>query len=313
MSSQAPASTGRLSLRFISGKYQGGEFPLPQRGEIFVGRSSELDMVLVEDMVSRRHAVIRVDGANLEVEDLGSTNGSFVNGERVQKALLSEGDRLLIGTSIIRIVRGSENAEMVDSTAEGQPQLEAKATTSKNKAMTGSIAEVPIPDLLQLFGTAKKTGTLSIRTDIDLGKLHLEEGRIIHASLNGNDDIEALKCAYRIITWKDGIFEMGRPEPIDASVERLDLTTEAVLMEALHQSDELARLEPDMPPRSAHLTLAVPLIAPLRSLSPQELDVVQLAHNYGHVETVMNHAEGSDLEIATIIVKLLRESYFRID
>ena len=37
-----------LALRFISGKYQGGEFPLPESGEIVIGRSSELDMVLVE-------------------------------------------------------------------------------------------------------------------------------------------------------------------------------------------------------------------------------------------------------------------------
>ena len=53
-----------LALRFISGKYQGGEFPLPDSGEIVIGRSSELDMVLVEDMVSRRHAKISVEGGD---------------------------------------------------------------------------------------------------------------------------------------------------------------------------------------------------------------------------------------------------------
>ena len=40
-------------LRFISGKYKGGEFPVSADKEIVVGRSSDLDMVLVEDMVSR--------------------------------------------------------------------------------------------------------------------------------------------------------------------------------------------------------------------------------------------------------------------
>ena len=47
-----------FALRFISGKYQGGEFPLPPDREIVIGRSSDLDMVLVEDMVSRKHAKI---------------------------------------------------------------------------------------------------------------------------------------------------------------------------------------------------------------------------------------------------------------
>ena len=48
------------ALRFISGKYQGGEFPLKTSKQIVIGRSSELDMVLVEDMVSRKHAKITV-------------------------------------------------------------------------------------------------------------------------------------------------------------------------------------------------------------------------------------------------------------
>src|SRR5690606_36736860 len=90
---------GQLVLRFISGKYQGGEFPLIEGVPVVVGRSSDLDMGLVEEIVSRRHAHIELRSAVVQVEDLGSTNGTFVNGERVQKASLTEGVRLLIGTS----------------------------------------------------------------------------------------------------------------------------------------------------------------------------------------------------------------------
>ena len=49
--------TAQWALRFISGKYQGGEFPLRPNREIIIGRSSDLDMVLVEDMVSRKHGL----------------------------------------------------------------------------------------------------------------------------------------------------------------------------------------------------------------------------------------------------------------
>jgi predicted component of type VI protein secretion system len=98
----------RFALRFISGKYQGGEFPVRLNREIIIGRSSDLDMVLVEDMVSRRHAKISSSENEVFIQDLGSTNGTFVNGEKIAgRARLSEGDRILLGTSIIRPKHGA--------------------------------------------------------------------------------------------------------------------------------------------------------------------------------------------------------------
>src|SRR5579862_9654772 len=91
-------------LRFISGKYQGGEFPVAADKQILIGRSSDLDMVLVEDMVSRKHARIAMQGDQIWIEDLGSTNGTFVNGEKIKRARLKEGDRVLIGTSILKLL-----------------------------------------------------------------------------------------------------------------------------------------------------------------------------------------------------------------
>ena len=94
-------------LRFISGKYQGGEFPLVEGTEYFVGRSSDCALVLVEDMISRQHAKFVVANGEVTLVDLGSTNGSFVNGERVNSQQLREGDRILFGTSIIRLIAAS--------------------------------------------------------------------------------------------------------------------------------------------------------------------------------------------------------------
>src|SRR6476659_8709993 len=98
------AGGGEFALKFISGKYQGGEFPLPDRGEVVIGRASDVGMVLVEDMVSRKHARLIVDGTRLGIIDLGSTNGTFVNGEKVQKMELKIGDRVLVGTNILKVV-----------------------------------------------------------------------------------------------------------------------------------------------------------------------------------------------------------------
>jgi hypothetical protein len=64
---------------------------------------------------------------------------------------------------------------------------------------------------------------------------------------------------------------------------------------------------------SATLSLTMPLIPPLRDLGPEELDVLQLAYNYGHVETVLNKSLATDLETSEILVKLLKSGYLKSD
>jgi len=69
------------------------------RDPVVIGRLSSADIVLSDSNVSRRHAELRRDDDGWAVVDLGSTNGTKVNGERVQHHLLADGDRLSFGTS----------------------------------------------------------------------------------------------------------------------------------------------------------------------------------------------------------------------
>ncbi|MEC7525766.1 MAG: DUF4388 domain-containing protein [Myxococcota bacterium] len=302
----------QYALRFISGKYQGGEFPLPASKEIVVGRSSELDMVLVEDMVSRRHAKITVTGDQIFIQDLGSTNGTFVNGEKIKRARLQEGDRILIGTSIIKLV-AVDSSNVSDAGAKSNLEdVAAGRRTSQVRTMSGSIAEIPLPDLMQLFSASKKSGTLVVRTDQDVGKLFFDGGSVVYATVNDNFDVSPLKSLYRILTWEDGTFDMEPPEEREF-LEPISMSTEGILMEAMRQIDEIRRLGPDMPPMHATISLAMPMIPPLRDLTPEELDVLQLAYNYGHTETILNKSLASDLDTSQILIKLLKSGYLRVE
>ena len=63
-----------------------------------VGRAPRADFVVDAALVSRVHCRLTLDAAGkLEIEDLGSTNGTFVNGRKVGKTTLSDGDKLTIG------------------------------------------------------------------------------------------------------------------------------------------------------------------------------------------------------------------------
>lgn len=91
-----PAETGK-SARLAA---QGGgavDIALPVGKAIVVGRSRDADVVLALPEVSARHVRLRYDGTALAVEDLGSRNGSFVNGRRVNNARLQAGDVLRLG------------------------------------------------------------------------------------------------------------------------------------------------------------------------------------------------------------------------
>jgi hypothetical protein len=71
-----------------------------------IGRLPECDVVLTDPAASRRHARIdRRDGL-WRIEDLGSTNGTYVNDEPVSERVLADGDRITIGTTVLEFRRG---------------------------------------------------------------------------------------------------------------------------------------------------------------------------------------------------------------
>lgn len=300
------------ALKFISGKYQGGEFPLKGEKQLIIGRSSELDMVLVEDMVSRKHAKISLVSGKITIEDLGSTNGTFVNGEKVKTSRLKEGDRILIGTSILKLVRQGANAPEL-SDAQVKQNLEQAAAVQSSRqtrtAMTGKLEEVPLPDLLQLFHTSKKNGVLVV-TGAQEARIYLRQGKIYYAVIDENHELGPSKSFSRIITWEHGEFELRPPDNQEFMTE-LDDSTEGLLMDALRQLDEFRRIQSALPGLTDTLSLAVPMEAPLRDLHPEELDVLQLVVNWGSLQGVLDHAPTDDVVVATAVLNLMRRGYVR--
>jgi len=80
----------------------GRTFELGEGRDCVVGRSPDASLRVEDPGISRRHARVRCPGAGIHVlSDLGSANGTYVNGRRVRRAVLREGDRVQLGTATV--------------------------------------------------------------------------------------------------------------------------------------------------------------------------------------------------------------------
>ena len=96
----ALSQRNRLCLIVIGGNTL-GEVHRLKSGDTILGRSRHCTIRLEEDGVSRKHARIRVSREQVTMDDLGSSNGTFVNGRRVTEVALGEGDKIRIGSATV--------------------------------------------------------------------------------------------------------------------------------------------------------------------------------------------------------------------
>jgi pSer/pThr/pTyr-binding forkhead associated (FHA) protein len=87
------------SLIIKEGGFPGTTFELSS-GSTLIGRNPTTDITLVDEGISREHAVIEWEGNSFTIEDLQSTNGTKVNGTRVRSTVLRDGDEVQIGRTL---------------------------------------------------------------------------------------------------------------------------------------------------------------------------------------------------------------------
>lgn len=120
---QTLRGAARVSLVCVSGANVGAAFSVPNEA-VIIGRS-KADLIVNETEVSRRHARFAYTPAGFVVEDLGSSNGTLLNGVRITRPMqVSIGDRLQFGRTVLVLTQHDELAERVVR----MQKLEAMAT-----------------------------------------------------------------------------------------------------------------------------------------------------------------------------------------
>ncbi len=90
------AQNKRYSLLVVDGNEPGKVFPI-EKARVIIGRK-DCDIVLDDPEISRQQAAIVIEDAGVILEDLGSTNGTYVQGLRIEKVKLENGSEFRMGT-----------------------------------------------------------------------------------------------------------------------------------------------------------------------------------------------------------------------
>lgn len=94
----------QVNLRVLAGPYEGRVFCFTQPDTFLIGRSNEAQLCLTNDkFFSRHHCLLEINPPRCFLRDLGSTNGTFVNGQRVAEAFLENGAHIQGGETVLLV------------------------------------------------------------------------------------------------------------------------------------------------------------------------------------------------------------------
>ncbi len=193
---------------------------LEPAGEVILGRSTDCDLPVHSSEASRHHAAVRFHDGCYRIRDLGSTNGTTLNGRPLEGEVeLEPGDRIGVGGAAIRYCQVDDAvANMLPSPGEEAKTILAEvAPVSAVDRVHGDLRAVPAFALVQMLELGARSGTLIIRESDRPGQLWIEDGRPVHAETATKDGFEA---AIDLVSASEGAFEFGPGDPApDRSVE----------------------------------------------------------------------------------------------
>jgi eukaryotic-like serine/threonine-protein kinase len=114
----------QVNLKVIAGPYKGRIFSFNQHDSFLIGRSHDAHLYLPNDrFFSRNHCLLEINPPRSFLRDLRSTNGTFVNGQRVNATALKDGDHIQCGETVLIVeVTTNESVDLSETTQDAMPR-----------------------------------------------------------------------------------------------------------------------------------------------------------------------------------------------
>lgn len=156
---------------------------LLERLPLVLGRSEEADVPLPFSSISREHAKLSLDGERLTIEDMGSSNGIQVNGERVTRAPLAAGDMVQLGVVEFRVARRGDSTVVIQKSGRDDDTPRASRAWLPVLSVVGG-------GLFVAFATVALVGAFGRRAPVERQRL---------ASLQAPVDVPRVTVASRAV------------------------------------------------------------------------------------------------------------------
>lgn len=208
-----------------------GAPPLPMTpGQSVTFGREECTLTIPSPRVSRRHAEITWEGGQPVLADLGSSNGTQVNGKRLSKPHpLQDGDEITVGPYLC-----TYKDQRKGGAAQAGPDANMLTAPMLADAMAGRLDQMSLFELLQTLELNQKTGLLEVFGADNSGKVGMKDGKPVYAEAEGTTGVNAI---HLLLREKEGQFTFG-PGFDPAVPADVSMPVTAILMEASRRQDE---------------------------------------------------------------------------
>jgi pSer/pThr/pTyr-binding forkhead associated (FHA) protein len=280
-------------------------FDLVETFRVAIGRHDSNDLRLNSRNVSNYHAEILVEPEGIVLHDLGSTNGTYINEERVRRRRIAHGDRIRIGSNeiMVRLTNG-------EGTGEAEPAATSVPRAGELRRAGTEGAGLTVKDLLLGVCRESLSTRLLLTGNACEVAVYVHEGRVIFAE---SGKARAEKALYRAFEWRSGAFRCEPFSSQDAVPRIMTVPVETLVEEGEQQAKELDDLLGTLPPPDALLRLREGCKMRICDFSPAELEVFQGLIRHRKLEALVEESAMTDLRVMSIAHALLVKRVFEVE
>lgn len=281
-------------------------FDLQKTFRVAIGRHDSNDLCFNSRNVSNYHSEIMVEPDGLVLHDLGSTNGTYVNEERVRRRKLCHGDRIRIGGhEIVVELKNGDGAKWAEPASTALP-----TSGLFERDGSGSEAALTLKQLLLAVARQKASTRLLLTRSGGEVAVYVHEGRVVYAE---SGKARAEKALFRAFEWRRGNFVVG-PFPANDSVPRtMSVPIETLVEEGCQQAKELDELIEKLPSPDVPLRLRESCKMRICDFTPAELEILQALIREGTLTATIEASPLTDLRVMSVVHALLLKRVFEVE